>query len=251
MTDLELLARDKYEGDARKVTEDDKARLAAGEPLAYVIGWIPFLDLQIGLESKPLIPRPETEWWTNELITHLRERFSDEPFQFLDLCAGSGAIGLAVLKAFPNAYVAFGELSPAHCAQIRANIARNHLDAHRALVRASDLFDALQGAGGNPLRFHVIATNPPYIPSGRTLQESVTAYEPPEALFAGADGLDLIRRIATDAPSHLSPGGELWMECDIENIEQAATLLKGASAERTVILTDPYDRQRVVVAYYP
>jgi methylase of polypeptide subunit release factors len=62
MTDLEYLVRDKYHGDASLITKEDTDRLASGEPLAYVIGWIPFLGLQIDLQSKPLIPRPETEW---------------------------------------------------------------------------------------------------------------------------------------------------------------------------------------------
>jgi release factor glutamine methyltransferase len=252
MTDLELLVRDKYDGDADKVNEEDTARLAAGEPLAYVIGWVPFLDLRIGLDSHPLIPRPETEWWTEQLIAHLRTKFGTTPFQFLDLCAGSGAIGLAVLHALPNAYVAFGELVPEHCAQIRLNIAQNNLDANRALVRESNLFNELTSAGGTSLRFDIIATNPPYIPEGRILPESVAHFEPAEALFAGKDALDLIRTIAANAPDHLSSNAsaELWMETDTENIREAAALLGLGGAQETVILTDPYDRPRVVVAYY-
>ncbi|MDB5189372.1 MAG: Release factor glutamine methyltransferase, partial [Parcubacteria group bacterium] len=85
--DIELLVRDKYpalkSSDAslylNKEVRKDIERLAAGEPLAYVIGWIPFLGLEIGLASKPLIPRPETEWWTELLVEHLLERFGDAP----------------------------------------------------------------------------------------------------------------------------------------------------------------------------
>jgi methylase of polypeptide subunit release factors len=67
-TDLDLLVRDKYDGDASRVTQEDRDRLDTGEPLAYVIGWAPFLNLRIDLSSRPLIPRPETEWWTELLI---------------------------------------------------------------------------------------------------------------------------------------------------------------------------------------
>lgn len=247
MTDLQLLIRDKYDGDAAKVTQEDRTRLAAGEPLAYVIGWIPFLGLAIGLESRPLIPRPETEWWTEQLIAHLTEKFADTPFTFLDLCAGSGAIGLAVLKAFPQTRVSFAELMPAHCAQVAENITRNDLDAARADIRASDLFTAFDDE-----RWDIIATNPPYIPESRsaTLEQSVTAYEPHEALFAGEDGLTLIRRIAQETPAHISPGGELWLEADIANIAAAQELLASHGARESAILTDPYDRPRTVVAYY-
>ncbi len=241
MTDQDLLIRDKYQGDRDADLSEDLARLAEGEPLAYVIGWIPFLRLRIGLDSHPLIPRPETEWWTEELCTHLKEKFRDNPFSFLDLCAGSGAIGLAVLARFPSAQVSFGELVPAHAEQIRKNIETNGLDAARASIFVSDAFDAF-----GDMRFDVIATNPPYVPEGRALDASVTGFEPSEALFSGPDGLSVIRRVAEGTAAHLNPDGELWLEADIENIGAAKELL-GTRAE---IRTDPYGRPRVLVGYY-
>lgn len=243
--DLQLLVRDKYDGDAGKVTQEDKERLAAGEPLAYVIGWVPFLGLHIDLTSRPLIPRPETEWWAEQLITHLREKFGDKPFTFLDLCAGSGCIGLSALKAFPNAHVSFGELIPSHIEQIRKNISLNKLNESRADIQVSDLFAAWADR-----RWDIIATNPPYIPAERELETSVASHEPSEALFGGPDGLVLISRIAEEASRHLEPRGELWLEADISNIGSATDLMSKGGAEKTVILTDPYDRERVVVSYY-
>lgn len=243
--DDELLIRDKYDGDRTRDLSEDRARLSRGEPLAYVIGWVPFLDLRIGLASRPLIPRPETEYWTKELIEHLKVRFGEEPFTFLDLCAGSGAIGLAVLARLPNARVSFGERFPEHVRQIRENLETNHLDAGRADLREGDLFSAFAGE-----RFDCIATNPPYVPQRRALSASVTAYEPAEALYAGEDGLALIRRIAQKAREHLRPGGELWMECDIENVEEARTLLLAGGAQDARIRTDVYSRPRVAVGYY-
>lgn len=245
MTDRDLLIRDKYAGDTSVDLTKDLARLKAGEPLAYVIGWIPFLGLHIALDSRPLIPRPETEWWTEELITHLTERFGEKPFTLLDLCAGSGAIGLAILATFPNAHVSFGERMPEHVAQIWKNLEENGLDASRARICESDLFDAFSNE-----QFAVIATNPPYIPESRTLEMTVTNFEPSEALFAGVDGLSVIERIAQEASKHLLPSGEVWMECDIANIDRAAELLSKNAAARTEIHTDPYGRPRVVVGYY-
>ncbi|MGE5541315.1 MAG: peptide chain release factor N(5)-glutamine methyltransferase [Bacillota bacterium] len=238
------LIRDKYHGDESADLTDDARRLALGEPLAYVIGWIPFLGLHIRLDSHPLIPRPETEWWTELLIEHLKERFGDAPCRVLDLCAGSGAIGLAVLKHLPNAHVSFGELSAAHAELVMRNIEENGLDTSRADVRGGDLFAPFQNQ-----HFHIIATNPPYIPSTRALDRSVLDYEPEDALYAGTDGLELIRRLATEAPRHISKNGELWMECDIENIDEAARLLAQTGA-RTDIRTDLYGRKRLVLAYY-
>lgn len=253
MDELQAVVRDKYDDDASKVTDEDRQRLAAGEPLGYVIAWIPFLGLQISLSSRPLIPRPETEWWTERLIAHLRERFGDSPFRLLDLCAGSGAIGLSILKSFPNARVSFGELKPEHCEQIRKNIALNDLDASRADVRASDLFDAFVGTeDGAAEVWDSIAANPPYIPAAREmeLEQSVTQYEPHEALFAGDDGMGIISRILEEASAHLSAGGELWMECDIANIEAAEDRSGEAGASRSVILNDQYGRPRVLVSYF-
>ena len=239
--DEEALIREKYGGN-RKAPEltEDLARLAGGEPLAYVIGNIPFLGLSIDLGSRPLIPRPETEWWTEELIKTLVPGA-----RVLDLCAGSGAIGLAVLKHVPNAHVSFGELMPVHTELIRKNLAANGLDAARADIRAGDVFAPFEGVA-----FDVIATNPPYISTDRALPESVAAYEPHEALHAGKDGLDVIRRIIDGAPSHLTKGGALWMECDIDNIEAARELLLAKGFKNAQIRTDPYGRERIVVAHW-
>lgn len=243
----DLLIRDKYNGDVSIDLTKDLDRLEEGEPLAYVIGWVPFMGLHIDLDSHPLIPRPETEAWTEDLIKHLEERFGNNPFTLLDLCAGSGAIGLTVLKRFPAARVRFSELMGAHVALIRKNLEVNGLDAARATVHESDLFEAFP----EDQRFDIIVTNPPYVPDTRVLEESVTGFEPPEALYAGPDGLSLIRRIADEASGRLEPGGELWMECDIANIEEAKTLLLAGGAETAEIRTDPYGRSRVCVGYYP
>lgn len=244
--DRSALIRDKYAGVSDPaLLQEDLARLAAGEPLAYIIGWQPFLDLRISLDSHPLIPRPETEHWTELLIAHLQERFGTKPFRLLDLCAGSGAIGLAVLKACPQAFVFFGELSSAHAETIKKNLQANGLDENRADIRTSDLFAAFAEE-----QFDIITTNPPYIPEGRTLPESVSHYEPAEALYAGTDGLSLIRTIAAEASSHLNPDGELWMECDIANIEVAQELLLAGGARDAAIRSDQYGRSRYVVAHY-
>jgi len=241
-----FLIRDKYDGDTDADLTQDLECLSAGEPLAYIIGWIPFFGLRIALDSRPLIPRPETESWTEDLHTHLRQKFGDRPFTFLDLCAGSGAIGLSVLARFPHARVRFLELMPEHAALIRRNITENTLDASRATVHVGDLFDAFP----EDQRFDVIATNPPYVPETRTLEKSVTDFEPSVALYAGIDGLDLIRQIAREAATRLESEGELWMECDIENIEGAKDLVLSGGAVRAEIRTDQYGRPRVCVGYY-
>jgi release factor glutamine methyltransferase len=236
-----LLLQDKYENDRSAVEsaafKADIQLLNQGMPLAYVIGWVPFLGLRIHLDSRPLIPRPETEWWTEKLIGHLEEKFDDQAF----------SIGLAVLSHFKNVQVTFLELDESHCAQIEKNISENNLDRNRVTILSGDLFEPLRN---NNFTFDCIASNPPYIPEGRVLDESVLGYEPTVALFSGPKGLDLIQRIAHEAPSFIKKSGELWMECDSENAEQAHELLILGGAKSAMLCNDQYGRSRFVVGQY-
>src|SRR3989344_173279 len=206
------------------------------EPEAYKLGWVPFLGLKIYLDSRPLIPRPETEWWTEKLIRELGTEFA-----VLDLCAGSGAIGCAILKYVSNVKVYFGEIDQRHEATIRKNIRENGLDGSRAEIRIGNLFEPF-----GDMQFDVIAANPPYVPEGRELPKSVADYEPALALRAGEDGLAVIRHIAAKLPQYLKPGGQAWIECDIENIDEAQRLFK-AHGYHVKILYDQYERPRVIV----
>lgn len=235
------LLEEKYAGQASPAYETDRLRLASGEPLAYVIGTIPFLGLTIHLDSKPLIPRPETEWWTEKLIQELKKRM--DPVRVLDLCAGSGAIGCAILKHVPNTHVSFGEIDDAHKATILRNINVNGFDTSRTDVRIGDLFQPFSE------QFDVIATNPPYIPEARELERSVTEHEPALALFAGESGMSVIERILEEAGTHLLPHGELWLECDETHATRVQSLVS-AHAKRVEVVHDQYDRARLVVGYF-
>lgn len=239
------LLEEKYGGFVNPHFEEDRRRLASGEPLGYVIGWQPFLGLKIHLDSKPLIPRPETEWWVDQLLANLEAgpplggRASK--LKFLDLCAGSGAIGCAALAAMPNAQVYFGEIDPAHEATIRKNIRENHLDETRADIRIGDLFEPF-----GDTRFDIIASNPPYVPSGRVLPPSVARYEPSLALLAGEDGLDFIRRIASAVRRRLTATGVAWIECDRGHAE-AAQAIFAAEGLAAQMRTDQYGKPRFLV----
>lgn len=239
--DEQWLLEEKYGGKATEGYEEDRKRLATGEPLGFIIGWQPFLGLKIHLDSHPLIPRPETEWWTEQL---LNERKDTHGLRFLDLCAGSGAIGCAALARLPDAQVYFGEIDPAHEATILKNIRKNNLDESRANVRIGDLFEPLGTT------FDIIAANPPYIPSGRTLDASVADYEPSQALYAGEDGLAVIRRIAADLPQKLAPDGEAWIEVDSAHANAAASLFE-KHGMRASIRTDQYGQPRIIVVSCP
>lgn len=270
--DEQWLLEEKYGGKETAEFRADKRRLASGEPAAYVIGWQPFLGLKIYLDSKPLIPRPETEWWTEQLLNEIRDtperrepagQFSavrlgqaarnaaenclggERQIHFLDLCAGSGAIGCAALARLSNAHVYFGEIDARHEATIHKNIRENALDESRAEVRTGNLFEPFRN-----MKFDNIAANPPYIPAGRALPASVADYEPSLALVAGEDGLDVIRRIAKELPKHLAEKGTAWIECDSAAAAAAAALFRNQGL-RAEIRTDQYGKPRVIVVSFP
>ncbi len=221
------LLQEKYHGQPSADFAADRQRLAAGEPLAYVIGHIPFLDCQIYLDSRPLIPRPETEYWTQRV----RETWSDQTqrrsLQILDLCAGSGCIGIALAKSWPNATVTFAELDPAHLPTIKKNVAANLAYKQSTAVIQSDLFAAITG------RFDLIVANPPYIdPALDRTDQAVLDHEPTLALYGGEAGFDCLRTILEQAPAYLVPGGQLWLE---HEPEQVALVRENAASFATVV----------------
>lgn len=211
-----FLLREKYQGTETPDFQRDRERLWHGEPLAYVIGHIPFLNTKIFLESRPLIPRPETEWWVELFLKSLS---SERAVRILDLCAGSGAIGVAVLKNLPLATVTFAEIDPSHHETITKNILENSIDPKRASVVSGDLFENISDT------FDVILTNPPYIdPALDRVAASVKDFEPSIALYGGTRGLEIIERLISASPSYVSPEGSVWIEHEPEQAEMIARL---------------------------
>jgi HemK-like putative methylase len=217
------LLKEKYGDVPSEAFTNDCRRLAAGEPLAYVIGCIPFLDTTIWLDSHPLIPRVETEYWVHECHTEIAKTRLDK-ITILDLCAGSGAIGVATLHRFPNAYADFAELDPLHLPTIQKNLDHNGIDRARYTIFIGDLFTPIP----KEKRYDIIMSNPPYI--NRSLKRtdpSVIDHEPSLALFSDEAGTAHLCRIIDAAPAHLTAGGELWLEHEPEHTPFIKTLAKG------------------------
>jgi len=159
------------------------AELSAGVPLAYLIGHIPFIDCKIWLDSRPLIPRPETEYWTQLAIEEIKKYSSDNktPLQILDLCAGSGCVGIAVVKSIPDAKLDFIELDKTHLPTIEKNCLENNLDKNNFKIMQGDLFSTLTNE-----TYDFILSNPPYIdPEVDRAEPSVKDNEPNIALYGG------------------------------------------------------------------
>ena len=231
------LLKEKHKGVESDAFRSDLTRLQAGEPLGYLIGSIPFLECTIHLDSHPLIPRVETEFWTEKAIDEIRSMNLTTPL-ILDLCAGSGAIGVAVANAVPEAHVTFGEVDAAHLSTIGKNLNENGIDCTRYKVFQSDLFENIEGA------FDFILTNPPYIdPAIDRADSSVKMHEPHIALYGGTEGMECIEKIINQAPAHLNSGGQLWIE---HEPEQSASIQDIASKAGFACSThtDQYNAER-------
>lgn len=238
--ELAWLIRDKYAGlHIPEALALDLARLKKGEPIDYVIGWKPFLDCHIDLSSSPLIPRPETEYWAGEVIKKIKSFSGKSGPRILDIFAGSGCVGLAVLKHCSGAKVDFAEKSAKQVEQIKLNLKINKL---RGKVLQSDIFSNVTG------KYDFILANPPYVPSGRKLAKGVAAFEPKEALYAGADGLVLIKKFLREAPKHLKSGGTLYIEHDNGQKKELEKILAKGDWAEVEFHQDQYGRWRYLTA---
>jgi release factor glutamine methyltransferase len=181
------------------------SRRAHREPLSYITGTREFWNLSFEVSPAVLIPRPETEG----LVEAVNELFPDHqtPLRIADVCTGSGCVAVAIAFDRPNAHVVAADHSAAALDIARRNAVRHAVTDRVECIRG-DLLQPLTGT------FDVIVANPPYVPIGaRTaLQPEVRDFEPETALFAGADGLALIRRLVSESPARLTPDGYLIFE---------------------------------------
>jgi release factor glutamine methyltransferase len=222
-----------------------KARLrrrARREPLQYIDGEAPFRDLRLRVDRRVLIPRPETEVLVQEVLDWAAGR---ERLHALDVGTGSGAIALSLATEGPFARVVATDVSEGALEVARANLA---LAAPPAPVelRLGDAFAPVAGE-----RFHVVASNPPYVGTDErgTLDAEVRDWEPALALFAGPGGLDVIRRLVGGAPDVLHPGGLLALEIGAGQAGAVAELVRAAGAFREPRLRrDLAGRDRIVLA---
>lgn len=184
------------------------ARLATGEPLQYVMGRWAFRHLDVMVDSRVLIPRPETELLVDIVVEHChKRRTSQYRFRIADLGTGSGVIGLSVLSEMPtdSCEVWMTDSSDDAINVARANAAGIGRAATWARFAVGSWCDAL--ASDTRGTFDVIVSNPPYIADDDAeVDDSVRRWEPPSALFSGPDGLDDVRVLASQAPQWLTTG---------------------------------------------
>jgi release factor glutamine methyltransferase len=202
-------------------------RRGRGEPVAYLVGTWGFRTITLATDARALVPRPETEGLVELALARLPDGGA-----LLDLGTGSGAIALAVASERPDATVTAVDVDPGALALAAENAARLEL-APRLLL--SDLYDGLPPGD----RFDVIAANLPYVPDDDDrVDAGVRAHEPHGALYAGSDGLDLIRRAIAGAHERLRAGGSLVLELGIGQAAIVADLLRESGFTEVAIERD-------------
>jgi len=182
-----------------------RARITRRVPAAYLLGRMTFAGLEFEVDESVLIPRsPIAEMIEREFSPWVQQ----PPARILDLCTGSGCIGIACALAFPEAEVDLADLSTKALAVARRNVAL-HVLGNQTRVIKSDLFDGLVNEV-----YDLIVSNPPYVPVAEWKALAAEyRHEPKMALAAGADGMDLVARILAEAPRHLSKDG--WLVCEV------------------------------------
>ena len=212
-------------------------RRLANEPWQYIFGHAPFRDLELAVGPGCLIPRPETEYSIGLMLDGLPHGAS-----VCELGAGSGAISLALASERPDLTVVGVELSPDALKWAALNLKK--LALPNVTFLHGDLFAPVAGR-----RFDLVAANLPYIPDGDRdkLPPNVSGFEPAEALFGGADGLDVIARALKESPAFLNPGGRVFFELDPCNADRAFKLAS-ESLHAPALLHDQYGAVRFLTA---
>ncbi len=206
--------------DAHRLFDTLVQRRCEAEPIAYLLGEREFFGRVFQVDPRVLIPRPDTEILVEQALELLE---SHTTATVLDLCAGSGCIGITIAAERPQATVTLADISHKALA-VAADNAMALVQTSLELVQGN-LFESLPNR-----RFHMIITNPPYLANQwyQTTAEQVKR-EPYLALVGGGEeGLDLIRTIVAEAPDHLEPEGALLIECDDRQNTTVACLMEKA-----------------------
>ena len=240
LADREMYVSD----DVVHATEALVSRVKAGEPLAYILGRWEFYGLELIVNSSVLIPRDDT-CAVAELAINKAKELGDD-IRILDLCTGSGCIGLAIASRVPGAKVTLADISNHALVVARQNVALNALTKRVTCLPV----DALSAPPHFLGKFDLIVSNPPYITTQemKELPNSVADYEPHLALHGGDDGLDFYRSIAKNYAAALKPGGYLCFEFGMDQGDDVCAILEANQYTILERTRDYNDRERAVIA---
>jgi len=227
-------------------------RRAGGEPLQYVLGSWSFRSLDLLVDRRVLIPRPETEELAGLAIDEVRARLGrDGPVRIVDLGTGSGALALAVAaEVEASALEVWATDVSADAVEVaRANLAGLGTAGTRVRVAHGDWYDALPHELAGAL--DVVVSNPPYVAAGETLSPEVADWEPRSALLAGPDGTEAHAAVLAGAAQWLAPGGVAMVEIAPHQAVPVAAMAVARGLTRPRVVPDLTGRLRVVVARRP
>lgn len=221
---------------------------AAGTPIAYLIGRKEFFSLTFEVTPAVLIPRPETELLVERLVS-LARRTDWQPRAILDVGTGSGCIAIALARHLPQVRLFASDISAAALAVARRNAQRHGL-ADRLELRVGSLLEPWSADERVPAHFDAIISNPPYIGTDERqhVAPNVYDFEPHVALFAGHDGLALIRPLIAAAATRLAPGGLLLLEVGFTHAPAVRQLLADGPWTNIGTIRDSGRNERVVEA---
>ena len=242
LSDREMYASE----EACRTMEEATNRVLSGEPLAYILGEWEFYGLKLFVDRNVLIPRDDTCAVTALAIQ--QALFLKGSPRILDLCTGSGCIGLAVASRVKDARVTLADISNEALAVAKKNVTRNHLSGRVSCVQTDALHAPIAFLGS----FDLIVSNPPYITSEEMeqLPGSVADFEPHIALHGGSDGLDFYRAIIENYTGSLKPGGYLCFEFGMGQGDAVCALLQQKGYTILERSRDYNDRERAVIAQY-
>jgi len=223
------------------------ARRMTGEPLAYIIGSWEFYGIPINVTREVLIPRTDTEILAGQAIA--MAKWLPAGSRVLDLCCGSGCVGLAIAKNIPQVRVVLGDVSAEAMKISRANVVLNKLTGRVSCA----VVDAKRSPPYSLLgEFDLIVSNPPYIPTGDIawLDETVRNFEPILALDGGPDGLDFFRVIVAEWKKILKPDGAFLFECGVDQATDVADTFILNNLTKIVKCKDTQGIDRVVVGQF-
>lgn len=221
------------------------ARRAAGEPLEHVVGWAGFAGLRVAVGPGVFVPRRRTEFLARRTAALAEAPAGAHPRVVVDLCCGSGAVGAAVAAAVPGIELHAADVDPRAVGYARRNLGA------AGTAYTGDLFDALPA--GLRGRVDVLVANVPYVPTGDValLPAEARDHEPRVSLDGGADGLDVLRRVAAGAPAWLAPGGSLLMETSDRQASYALAALASTGLAARTLTCEELDATIVIATLPP
>jgi release factor glutamine methyltransferase len=230
------LREKKYKGRETEELLHDIKKMTEGEAYEYLLGQVLFCGTKIDLSLRPMIPRPETEFWVKQALDEIRLCESKFTLRVLDMFSGSGNVGLAVLKNIQETTVDLIELDSKLKEQIEISIVKNNIRRTRVRIVTGDTWE---GAAGT---YDYIFAVPPYVPSG--MKEEVMkelGAEDPLSFFDKEDGYYYHKQVLSKAKEYLKPDGVLYIEFDITQREKIEQLALEYGWSNYSFLKDPYD----------